>query len=103
MLFLKKIQSACWRFHTVSQLGFVLAAPEVGGFYALTHGLVKSSLFLISGNLPSRNFKELKQTPIPTSLWIALAIASFSHLWISAVIGFRGKGADHEKSICPGK
>ncbi|MEM1310969.1 MAG: cation:proton antiporter, partial [Cyanobacteria bacterium P01_H01_bin.153] len=33
-------------FHTVSQLGFVLAAPEVGGFYALTHGLVKSALFL---------------------------------------------------------
>ncbi|MGC9506317.1 cation:proton antiporter, partial [Baaleninema sp.] len=41
-------------FHTVSQLGFVLAAPEVGGFYALTHGLVKSALFLIAGNLPSR-------------------------------------------------
>ena len=32
-------------FHTISQLGFVLAAPTVGGFYALTHGLVKSALF----------------------------------------------------------
>jgi multicomponent Na+:H+ antiporter subunit D len=35
-------------FHTISQLGFVLAAPGVGGFYALTHGLVKSALFLIA-------------------------------------------------------
>jgi len=36
-------------FHTISQLGFILAAPIVGGFYALTHGLVKSALFLIAG------------------------------------------------------
>ena len=78
-------------FHTVSQLGFVLAAPEVGGFYALTHGLVKSSLFLISGNLPSRNFKELKQTPIPTTLWIALAIASFSISGFPLLSGFGAK------------
>ena len=46
-------------FQTVSQLGFVLAAPEVGGFYALTHGLVKSALFLISGAAPSRNLIAL--------------------------------------------
>ncbi|PLZ54259.1 cation:proton antiporter, partial [Fischerella thermalis] len=48
-------------FHTVSQLGFILAAPKVGGFYALTHGLVKSALFMTAGALPSRNFKELQQ------------------------------------------
>jgi multicomponent Na+:H+ antiporter subunit D len=65
-------------FHTVSQLGFILAAPEVGGFYALTHGLMKSALFLIAGILPSRNLKELQQQPIHTPLWIVLAIASFS-------------------------
>ncbi len=47
-------------FSTVSQLGFVLAAPAVGGFYAFTHGLAKSSLFLIAGTLPSRNFQELE-------------------------------------------
>jgi multicomponent Na+:H+ antiporter subunit D len=51
-------------FHTISQLGFILAAPIVGGFYALTHGLVKSALFLIAGVLPSRNFKELQHQPI---------------------------------------
>ena len=33
-------------FSTISQLGFIMAAPEVGGFYALTHGFVKSALFL---------------------------------------------------------
>ncbi len=78
-------------FHTVSQLGFVLAAPAVGGFYALTHGLVKSALFLIAGNLPSRNIKVLKENPIPTPVWIALLIASFSISGFPLLAGFGAK------------
>jgi multicomponent Na+:H+ antiporter subunit D len=78
-------------FHTVSQLGFILAAPEVGGFYALTHGLVKSSLFLTAGMLPSRNFKELKHTPINNQLWLALAIAAFSISGFPLLSGFGAK------------
>ncbi|MBW4544522.1 MAG: cation:proton antiporter [Symplocastrum torsivum CPER-KK1] len=78
-------------FHTVSQLGFVLAAPIVGGFYALTHGLVKSALFLIAGALPSRNFKELQHRPINTMVWIALVIASFSISGFPLLSGFGAK------------
>jgi multicomponent Na+:H+ antiporter subunit D len=78
-------------FHTVSQLGFVLAAPEVGGFYAMTHGLVKAALFLIVGNLPSRNLKELRTQAIPTTIWIALAIASFSISGFPLLSGFGAK------------
>lgn len=78
-------------FHTVSQLGFVMAAPEVGGFYALTHGLVKSALFLIVGNLPSRNLKRLQQQPIDTPIWIALVIASFSISGFPLLSGFGAK------------
>ncbi|HEY9848449.1 MAG TPA: cation:proton antiporter [Leptolyngbyaceae cyanobacterium] len=78
-------------FHTVSQLGFILAAPEVGGFYALTHGLVKSALFLIAGNLPSRNLKELQHQPIHTPIWIALVIASFSISGFPLLSGFGAK------------
>ena len=78
-------------FHTVSQLGFVLAAPIVGGFYALTHGLVKSALFLIAGALPSRNFKELQHRPINTTVWIALVIASFSISGFPLLSGFGAK------------
>lgn len=78
-------------FHTISQLGFILAAPEVGGFYALTHGLVKSALFLIVGNLPSRNLKELQHQPIPTQLWIPLVIASFSISGFPLLSGFGAK------------
>jgi multicomponent Na+:H+ antiporter subunit D len=78
-------------FHTVSQLGFVLAAPGVGGFYALTHGLVKSVLFLIAGALPSRNFKELQHRPINTTVWIALVIASFSISGFPLLSGFGAK------------
>lgn len=78
-------------FHTVSQLGFVLAAPEVGGFYALTHGLVKAALFLTAGSLPSRNFKELAQQPMRTSIWVALVISSFSISGFPMLSGFGAK------------
>ena len=78
-------------FSTVSQLGFILAAPEVGGFYALTHGLVKSALFLISGILPSRDFRQLQQQPINTSVWMPLAIASFSISGFPLLSGFGAK------------
>jgi len=78
-------------FHTISQLGFILAAPEVGGFYALTHGLVKSALFFIAGSLPSRNLKELKHTPVQLPLWIALVIASFSISGFPLLSGFGAK------------
>ena len=78
-------------FHTVSQLGFILAAPIVGGFYALTHGLVKSALFLIAGSLPSRNFKELQHQPVPTAVWMALAIASFSISGFPLLAGYGAK------------
>lgn len=78
-------------FHTISQLGFILAAPIVGGFYALTHGLVKSALFLIAGVLPSRNFKELQQKPIPRAVWVALVMASFSISGFPLLSGFGAK------------
>lgn len=78
-------------FHTISQLGFMLAAPEVSGFYALTHGLVKSALFMLAGALPSRNFKELQQQPIDRTLWILLAIAGFSISGFPLLSGFGAK------------
>ncbi|MDJ0706305.1 MAG: cation:proton antiporter [Leptolyngbyaceae cyanobacterium MO_188.B28] len=76
---------------TISQLGFVLAAPSVSGIYALTHGLAKASLFLIAGNLPSRNFQELRQNPIQRPLWITLAIASLSISGFPLLAGFGAK------------
>ncbi|MEG4031983.1 MULTISPECIES: cation:proton antiporter [unclassified Microcoleus] len=88
---LEKDSKRMLAFHTVSQLGFILAAPSVGGFYALAHGLVKSSLFLIAGSLPSRNLKELKQKPIDTNIWIALVIASLSISGFPLLVGFGAK------------
>ena len=78
-------------FSTVSQMGFILAAPAVGGFYALTHGLVKASLFLTVSKLPSRNFKELQQQSIPRNIWITLLIASFSISGFPFLAGFGAK------------
>ena len=76
---------------TISQLGFVLSAPSVAGFYALTHGLAKASLFLIAGNLPSRNFQVLRHNPIQRPIWIALAIASLSISGFPWLAGFGAK------------
>ncbi|MGF1523136.1 MAG: cation:proton antiporter [Leptolyngbyaceae cyanobacterium] len=76
---------------TISQLGFVLAAPAAAGFYALTHGLAKASLFLIAGNLPSRDFQELRQSSLRKSLWVALAIASLSISGLPLLAGFEAK------------
>ncbi len=78
-------------FSTVSQLGWILAAPEVGGVYALAHGVVKSALFLIAGSLPSRDFKELQQKPMNTALWIALVVASLSISGFPLLVGFGAK------------
>ncbi|MBD2175585.1 cation:proton antiporter [Pseudanabaena sp. FACHB-1998] len=78
-------------FSTVSQVGFILAAPAVGGFYALTHGLVKSSLFLTVSKLPSRNFRELEKQLMPRNIWIALVIASFSISGFPLLGGFGAK------------
>jgi multicomponent Na+:H+ antiporter subunit D len=78
-------------FSTVSQLGFILAAPIVGGFYALTDGLVKSALFLITGVLPSRSFKQLQAQGIDRQIWLVLAIASFSISGFPLLSGFGSK------------
>ncbi len=80
-------------FSTISQLGWVLAAPIVGGFYALAHGLAKSAIFLIVGGLPSRNFKELQQTSINTSLWIGLLIGGLSMAGFPLLVGFGAKAS----------
>ncbi len=76
---------------TISQLGFVIAAPAAAGFYALSHGLAKASLFLIAGNLPSRQFDQLRQTPMRRPIWIALLIASLSIAGFPLLAGFGAK------------
>lgn len=86
-------------FSTVSQLGFILAAPAVGGFYALTHGLAKAALFLLSGNLPSRDFAQLRQSPIATSLWMPLSIAGLSIAGAPLVAGFGAKALSSQNLL----
>ena len=76
---------------SISQLGWLLVAPEVAGFYALGHGLAKSTLFLIAGNLPSRDFKELQNRPINNALWIALVMGSLSISGFPLLVGFGAK------------
>jgi multicomponent Na+:H+ antiporter subunit D len=76
---------------TTSQVGFILAAPEVGGFYALAHGLVKATLFLVAGQLPSRNLAVLQQQGIPRTLGIPWALACFSISGFPLLAGFGAK------------
>lgn len=76
---------------TISQLGFVLAAPTAAGFYALSHSLAKASLFLTAGNLPSRSFQVLRQTSIRWSVWGVLTMASLSLAGFPLIAGFGAK------------
>ena len=76
---------------TISQLGFIMAAPVAGGFYALSHGLAKSSLFLTAGKLPSRNFEQLRSQSIDYLLWAILAIAALSISGFPLLAGYGAK------------
>ncbi|MBV6627998.1 MAG: cation:proton antiporter [Rivularia sp. (in: Bacteria)] len=76
---------------TISQLGWILAAPLQGGYYALAHGLAKSALFLTAGNLPSRNIKQLQWQPINNSTWMVLVIASLSISGCPLLTGYSAK------------
>ncbi|NEQ32091.1 MAG: cation:proton antiporter [Leptolyngbya sp. SIO4C5] len=76
---------------TISQMGFVLAAPQVGGFYALSHGLAKATLFLTTGSLPSRNLNQLRQTPMNRAVWLPLTLAGLSIAGIPLLVGFGAK------------
>jgi multicomponent Na+:H+ antiporter subunit D len=78
-------------FSTISQLGWVLAAPAVGGFYALAHGLAKSAIFMSVGQLPSRSFKELRNRRIDTTLWMILVIGGLSIAGFPFLAGFGAK------------
>lgn len=78
-------------FSTISQLGWIMAVPAVGGFYALAHGLAKTALFLIVGKLPSRNFPELQAKPIDTALWATLLIPSLSISGFPLFVGYGAK------------
>ncbi len=76
---------------TISQLGFVLVAPAVAGLYALSHGLAKALLFLIAGNLPSRQFEILKKTSIRPELWAGLVVGSLSISGFPLLAGYGAK------------
>jgi multicomponent Na+:H+ antiporter subunit D len=76
---------------TISQLGWIMASPAVGGFYALTHGLAKAAVFLTAGALPSRNFSELEGQRINTRLWLVLLVGGLSITGCPLLAGFTAK------------
>ncbi|NEQ42725.1 MAG: cation:proton antiporter [Leptolyngbya sp. SIOISBB] len=76
---------------TISQMGFVLAVPAMGGVYALGHGLAKATLFLSSSALPSRRMDELRQKPMGHLVWGVIAIAGLSLAGLPLLVGFGAK------------
>lgn len=78
---------------TLSQIGFILAAPPAGAFYAFSHGVSKSSLFLGVGGLPSRDLTELKTDGIHWQVWALNLAATLSICGIPVLAGFSAKTA----------
>ncbi|TVP65650.1 MAG: cation:proton antiporter [Leptolyngbya sp. LCM1.Bin17] len=76
---------------TLSQLGWLLVAPAVAGFYALAHGLAKASLFLTVGQFPERDITTLRQQPMPTALWLPLTLGGLSMSGMPGLVGFGAK------------
>lgn len=78
-------------YSTISQMGFILVAPAVGGVYALTHGLAKACLFLLVGSLPERDLDKLQAQPISYKLWLPMVLASSSIIGLPLLAGFEAK------------
>lgn len=78
-------------YSTISQVGFVLAAPPVAGFYALSHGLAKAALFLGVGSLPGRDLRTLRTLKLAPWLGGAIAIAALSICGAPPLGGFGAK------------
>jgi multicomponent Na+:H+ antiporter subunit D len=76
---------------TLSQVGWIMAIPEAAGFYALAHGLGKAALFLVVGQLPSRDLGVLRQRGIDTALWLPLTLGSLSIAGFPFFAGFSAK------------
>jgi len=76
---------------TLSQIGFILAAPAAGGFYAFAHGVAKASLFLCAGSIASRDVNELRKTGLPAGLWLMMLPAGLSLVGFPLLAGFGAK------------
>jgi len=76
---------------TLSQMGLAVLVPAVAGFYALSHGLAKASLFLLSRHFPSRRLEIWTQNPLPLQVWLPLQLASLSIAGCPLLVGFLAK------------
>jgi multicomponent Na+:H+ antiporter subunit D len=76
---------------TVSQIGFILAAPVAGPFYALAHGIAKAALFLAAGTLPNRDVPALRKTGLAPMAALALALPALSLAGFPPLAGYFAK------------
>jgi multicomponent Na+:H+ antiporter subunit D len=91
-------------FHSVSQVGYIVAALGLGGslglaaalFFALHHSLVKPSLYLVADELERRNStRDLREMDFRKAggglLALGFGIAAFSLAGLPPLSGFFGK------------
>lgn len=76
---------------TLSQMGLAVLVPAVAGVYALSHGLAKASLFLLSRHFPTRRLEIWTQQPLPLPVWLPLQLAALSIAGCPLLVGFLSK------------
>lgn len=74
-------------YSTLSQIGYVLANPELGLLYVFAHGVFKSWLFLGAENLPTQDIRILSQQRLPFLTWLFIAFPALALAGLPWTVG----------------
>jgi len=74
-------------YSTLSQIGYILTAPETGIFYVFAHGVFKSWPFLGADLLPTHDTRALPQHRLPIVTWSLIALPALSIAGLPWTVG----------------
>jgi len=82
-------------YSTLSQIGYILIAPETGIFYVFAHGIFKSWLFLGADLLPNYDTGVPSRYRLPIFTWSLVALPALSIAGFPWTVGGSSKRNAH--------